>query len=191
MVVRELSEEVFRSGDGCLTWVSEKVVEANVVPSASEEEAVCGDCDFGEAAEAEAVVEKIDLRLKTQNCIFEGLHEFASMDWDWGKCFENLVGLVGGLVILREHQGAGAELGLHEPQDLSLVDAYAPAAFWLDLKEGANSFNERSEVDRCHERSYDRRHKVDVNILGDVHDSSTTRYGDGDGVLASRVRRLE
>ena len=83
MVVRELFEEVFRPGDGCLTWVPKEVVEADVVPSASEEESVGGDCDFGVAAEAEAVVEKIDLRFNTQDCVFEGLHAFASMVWDW------------------------------------------------------------------------------------------------------------
>ena len=68
---------------------------------------------------------------------------------------------------------------------------YAPAAFWLNLKEGANSFNEWRVVDRCQERSYDRRYEVDIDILGDVHDPSATRDGDGNGFLASLVRRPE
>ena len=55
-----------------MTWVSEKVVKADIGPSASEEEAVGCEGDLGEAAEAEAVMEKIELRLKTQDCFFEG-----------------------------------------------------------------------------------------------------------------------
>ena len=52
--------------------MTEEVIESDLVLGTAEKVAIGSHHDFGEAAEAEAVVEKVNLRFKAQNFVFEG-----------------------------------------------------------------------------------------------------------------------
>ncbi len=74
VVFGEFSEEGLGSGYGCCGWGAQEMVEADVSPGAAEEVAIGREGDFGEAAEAEQVMQKVDFGFKAQDCGFEGLH---------------------------------------------------------------------------------------------------------------------